>query len=245
MTAWKQSVWLAKFEVKASMKGIMKGIITLIASALVLAVFFTVVFSDSDLENMTIVFDVLFLLIFWIVPASFRPKEFQIKKMGGDTWASPYFVMLNQLPITKNVLAMSRFISYFSISIPFYVFLLTLIYAFSSEYREVMSIGSYLVFSIIWIGFGIVFGAMFPASDVGDKMSTMKTVVISVLFYGGLLAILIAFYYVYDQGIVGLTMHAAREWPFLSIVISIILAFVSLLYSKKYVYKRMDKVDYL
>lgn len=241
MGEWKQALWLAKFEIKASVQ----GILLLFAMTLGLSLFFTSVFSGSVLEAAPLVFDVFFLLTFWMVAASFRPKEFQLKKIGGDTWASPYFIMLNQLPITKNVLVMSRFISYFIVSIPFHVLVLTLIYAFSSEYRDVLPIASYLVFSIIWISFGIACGAMFPAGDAGEKMSTTKLVVFNILLWGGLLAILIAINIIYNQGIVAWTMYAAKEWPFTSTAVSIIVVIGNLLYYKGYMYKKIDKVDYL
>ncbi|KOP79590.1 hypothetical protein ACFFHH_02240 [Cytobacillus solani] len=241
MSEWKQARWLAMFEVKASLK----GIITLIALSFGLAIFFTEVFSITIMEDVPIVFDVFFLFTFWVLAASFRPKEHQLKRMGGDIWVSPYFIMLNQLPVKKNVLVLSRFISYFTISIPFHILVLILIYTLSSEYRAYMPVGSYLVFSIIWLSFGVLCGSMFPASDVGEKISTLKAIVYSVLFYGGILAVLIVIYYVFNKGIVEMTMYAAKEWPLPSILISILLAAIGLLYYKGYVYKRIDKVDYL
>lgn len=241
MSDWKHAWWLAMFEVKASLK----GIITLVALSFGLGIFFTEVFSITIMKDVPIIFDVFFLFTFWVLSASFRPKEHQLKRMGGDIWVSPYFIMLNQLPIKKNVLVLSRFISYFTISIPFHILVLILIYALSSEYRVFMPAISYLVFSIIWLSFGVLCGSMFPASDVGEKISTLKAIVYSVLLYGGILAVLIVIYYVFNKGIVEMTMYAAKEWPLTSILISILLAVIGLLYYKGYVYKRIDKVDYL
>lgn len=241
MIEWKQAWWLAMFEVKASLK----GIITLGAVAIGLAIFFTEVFSSTLIKDVPIIFDVFYLFTFWVLAASFRPKELQLKRMGGDIWVSPYFTMLNQLPIKKKVLVLSRFISYFTVSIPFHILVLMLTYTLSSEYRADMPIGSYLVFSIIWLSFGVLCGSMFPASDVGEKMSTVKVVVFNLLFFGGILAALIMIYYVFEIGIVEMTMYASKGWPFTSIFISILLAAIGLFYYKGYVYKRIDKVDYL
>ncbi|QED46359.1 hypothetical protein [Cytobacillus dafuensis] len=241
MSEWKQACWLAMFEVKSNLK----GIITLAAMAVGLSIFFTLVFSISEMEDVTIVYDIFFVLTFWVVAASFRPKEIQLKKMNGGTWASPYFVMLNQLPITKNVLVMSRFIGFFIISIPFNVLVLTLIYALSTEFREAMPITTYIVFSIIWLCIGFTVGSMFPASDVGEKMSMLKLVIFNILFYGALLAIYVGIFYVYGQGVVAWTMHAAREWPQLSIAVSLLIAIINFLFAKGYIYKKIDKIDYL
>ncbi|MBS4192526.1 hypothetical protein KHA94_20495 [Bacillus sp. FJAT-49705] len=241
MSEWKQACWLAMFEVKSSLK----GIITLAAMALGLPLFFTELISFSVLEDAPIVYDFFFVFIFWTVAASLRPKEIQLKKMSGDSWVSPYFIMLNQLPIKKNVLVMSRFISYFSISIPFHALFLTIYYALSPELREVMPNASYIVFSIIWICFGIMSGSIFPASDVGEKLSTWKIVVFNIFFFGAIIAIFLGFYFVYGQGIVAGTIHAANEWPLLSIAVSILIAVMGFLYSKGYIYKKIDKVDYL
>lgn len=241
MSDWKQAWWLAMFEVKASLKGIFK----LAALSFLLALFFSEIYSSNLIKDVPIVFDVFYLFTFWVLAASFRPKELQLKRMGGDIWVSPYFIMLNQLPIKKKILVLSRLISYFTISIPFHILVLILIYAISSEYRGVMPIGSHLVFSTIWLSFGVLCGSMFPASDVGEKMSTFKAVVFNIIFFAGILAILLVIYNVFNKGIVEMTIYASKGWPLTSIFISILLAAIGLLYYKGYMYKRIDKVDYL
>ncbi|MBP3041794.1 hypothetical protein J9303_20340 [Bacillaceae bacterium Marseille-Q3522] len=96
--------------------------------------------------------------------------------------------MLKQLPIKRNVLILSRFFAFFTFSIPFHVLLLSTFYLFSSEIRSQLLLVPYLVFSIIWLCIGVILGAMFPTSDIGDKLTYKMWVfalVYGILLYGG------------------------------------------------------------
>ncbi len=239
MNTMKQALWLVKFEMKASVKQYF--------FLLGFAIFYGIFFSMTISLHNTLLFDFFFILVFGFCAVWARPKELQLQKISEGLWASPFVVMLNQLPIPKNVLINSRFIVFYIFSIPFNLFILTFIYIFSMELRESIPAISYLIFSVIWICFGIAFGSMFPASDVGDKMpkNKWKWVAIGVLFYGGLIGSVIAVNMYSGQGIVGWSIHAAKEFPVVSILLSLMIAILSVIYYMRYMYKKIAQIDYL
>ncbi len=239
MNTWKQALWLAKFEMRASVK----PFFLLLGFMLLYGTFFSL---TIEMHN-TLFFDFFFLLVFWIMYYFTRPKEFQLQKISEGVWASPFVLMLNQLPIPKNTLIISRFLVFFIFSLPFHLFILTFIYIFSAGFRGIMPGASYIVFSIIWLCFGIASGSMFPAGDVGDKMPTKKWVFAAsaVLFYGAVLGLVIAINLFSGRGIVSWTIYAAGEYPLLSILFSCMVAIVSVIYYMRKMRKKIAQIDYL
>lgn len=239
MQEWKQALGLAMFELKASLKGFL--FVFLLYTLLALSVISTL--GDSVSINHGIV-DLLFLLAFGFVPLFMKPKEFQYQK-DGDFWGLPFFIMLSQLPITKKVLVQSRFILYFIYSFPFQFLLLALLYVLNADLQGMLSPLSYITFSIIWLSFGVYMGYMMPASDAGYKANTKKFVFDSIAQYGGSIALFVIYQYVFDYGIVYWTVIFAQKWPFLSLVLSIVLALFGCQYWKSYLKKKMGEIDYL
>lgn len=240
MQDWKQAYWLAKFEWKASIK----GFILLFLFFAVVALFFLVSFS-AYLDNDFVGFDVLFIILFALAPAWLRLKEFQIQKISGELWASPSLIMLAQLPVSNNVLTKSRFIVYFAFSFPYQLLMLIVLYAVNPEFQVMMSPISHIAFAIIWLSVGIYVGFIMPASDVGDKVSTKIMTVFSIALIAGGIGIATLFHFIFDYGIVYWTIILAQNWPLLSSIVSIFLAFLGFHYWQRYMKKTMDKRDYL
>lgn len=240
MNIVKQAWWIASFELKASVK----NLIFMLLLTVFYSGFFAFVYSENGVD---IVLDIFFILNFWLMTVWLRPKEFQYQKINEGFWASPYVLMLRKLPISKHVLVLSRFITYLTFSIPYNVFILLWFYLFSNDLREAMSLGTYISFSIIWICFGIVFGGIFPASDVGDQLKSKMWIygLYSVLLFGGLLGIIIAIFTYSDRGVVAWSIYFTSEWPAISIIFSIIIMITILLYYRNYSYKKIDENDYI
>ncbi|PWA07924.1 hypothetical protein DCC39_15890 [Pueribacillus theae] len=238
MFNWKKAYWLATFETKRSLKGII--------SLFFLLIFFLFFFVfTAHLQHSLFPYDILFLIAFGAAAVWSKPKEFQYQKLGEELWASPYFIMLHQLAVPKDILIKSRFINYYLFSIPFHILLLALLYIFSEPMRDFLTVGEYLSFSLIWICFGIYSGSLYPASDTGDVISNVKLVVYGiVLVFSGILVV-IGIRYFSGHGIVFWTMMAARNWPVLSGGLSIVLAIAGVKYWLHYAAKNMKRIDYL
>lgn len=176
MDTWKDAFWLAKMEWKKSWIGILSLLLILIA----IAFMYTVVWKDGD-KLPSIFIDIAFLLLFGLVPYTIRSKELQYQKVDGEIWGSPFFMMLNTLPIEKEVLMKSRLVQALFPSLPFQLLFLIL---FSPRFLETMSIIEYLAFMLIWLVFGISSAFTFAASDVGDRITPMMLLMWGVIIYG-------------------------------------------------------------
>src|SRR5699024_5493683 len=67
----------------------------------------------SYTEDVTIIFDIIFICLFSIMPSMFKPNDSQYQKVNGELWAAHIFVMQKHLPINERILIKSRFIIHF------------------------------------------------------------------------------------------------------------------------------------
>lgn len=242
MQDWKQGFGLAKFELRES-----KG--SLILSLL----FFLLMFSSfrsslpSYIENGFVGYDFFFILIFSVATFWAKPKAFQSNKINSELQASPILVMQSQLPIKREVLVKSRFIIHFFYSFPYQALLLILLYTFTPGLSELLSLGSYIAFSIIWLSFGIYTGYVFPMSEAGDKTATTTGAMIAylIVFLMIMFFVLIYVHFLFGNGIVYWSIVFAQKWPLLSSAISILLAFLGFKHWQHYMKKATEKLDYL
>ncbi|PKR77304.1 hypothetical protein CEY16_11255 [Halalkalibacillus sediminis] len=240
MDNWKKAAWIAKFELKKSLLGIV-----LLLVILAILPFLVHNSFEDYMQNNYMGFDGFFIIIFGFLAIWCKPKHFQYQKIEGDLWASPYFVMLHQLSIPKDVLVKSRFIVFFTYSIPFHILLLVVIYAFVPYVQSLFSIWEFVSFAIIWIGVGIVIGAIYPASDSGDYVTMQKMIVYFIAGVMGYFLVSFALYYFSDYGIVYWTAEWAANYPLISIIISVLISTLSIQYWIHYTKKNMNKIDYL
>lgn len=240
MKSWQQAFWLAKFELKNSK---LSFLYLLLFYPLITLGFISNFESYLDVNFVGI--DFFFILLFTFAAIWMKPKQFQIQQMNDKLVASPAMFMLQQLPITKDLIVKSRFIIYFIYSLPPQILLLIFLYLFTPSIHGMMEVSSYLAFAIIWLSFNIYVGGMIPASDAGDKASQRKVAVYAVVMFAGLIAFFTFFNAVSDYGIVHWTLIIAKRWPLLSGALSIILVFIGLNYWQSYMKKVMGKLDYL
>lgn len=240
MQNWKQAFWLARFELNASKKNILFSFVYfLFTGASLISVF------SSYLEKGIVLIDFLFLLMFTIGPIWTKPKDFQIQRINSELVAAPAFIMLNQLPIKQDVIIKSRFIIYFAYSFIFQVLLLVSLYAFIPELQSMLSFGTFIIFVIIWISFGIYIGYIFPATDAGEKTTSTKSTIYTVLMVVAAIVVFTIYQIMFQHGIVHWTIIFAQKWPALSTIISIVLAILGYNYWQRYMKKVANKIDYL
>lgn len=239
METWKQAFSLAMFEVKASRK----NFVTLLFFLAVFGFAFTGVFSEVG-EKLFFFYDLLFLMFFSIAPTWIKAKEFQYQKLGDERWGTPYFNFLHQLAIPNHVLIRSRFVNYLIISIPLHLAVFMIMFFFTNS-NDMLPIGNFIAFSLIWFCFGIYGGLLYPASDTGDVISNLKLTIYFIIIVVGFIGSLLLTFLLTGRGIVQWTVVAATHWPLLSSVISIFLAIVGLNVWLSYAAKNMKKIDYL
>lgn len=239
METWKKACSLASFELKASWKSIFTFAIALVVVVMLIAP----IFSEMG-QQLKFFYDLMFLMIFIVIPSWLRKKEFQYQKIGEETWGASYFIFLHQMAIPKEILLKSRFVNYYFFAIPFHVLFFVLLFIFS-EARNAYSFGEYIVFSLIWICFGIYAGSLMPASDTGDVISNLRLAIYTILILLGIGGLFFFIHFILGaEGIVFWSLKAAKRWPLLASVLSVLLAIAGVKYWLHYAAKNMQKIDY-
>ncbi|WP_433956800.1 hypothetical protein [Cytobacillus horneckiae] len=240
MNEIKEAWRLASFEIKASWK----HLIFMVFYAILIGLGFSVFITETGLSLIT---DLFFILVFWCGSAWIKPKFFQLQKLDDGVYASTYFLLLNQLAIPRNIIINSRFFVYYFFSIPFNLLMLIALYiGLSVGVKEMMTLGSFLAFSIIWLSFGIGAGSMFPVADIGEKFRDNKLLLYLevIFFYGGAIAIMILVNQLSSNGLVDWSIYAAQRWPVVSIIIAITIGLATFLYSKNQMQRKIPNIDY-
>lgn len=239
MEDWKQAAALAKFEFRHSKRALIPLGFMLIVYA------FLMIYSAPQLVE-TVFYDLFFLIFIGMAASWAKPKEFQLNKMRNGSWGSPYFLMLHQLPIRKEVLIKNRFVVYYAYSIPSHFLFLLSIYLFSEKIRTILTFPEYAAFMIIWLSFGIYWGTSFPLADIGDtkKRGTFEMGIYAVLFFVPIIGGVFLLQHFTGYGAVYWSMMIAKNWPILSSILSIILAIVCTLYGLRQANKKIRKIDY-
>lgn len=246
MHEWKQAWVLSKIELKRQPMWFVLSALFFIFLAFFMGIGFQhYVTGDQAFQDNNPGYDLVFLFLFWAVPYWMRPKDFRYQMVASDFWVNPYFIKLQQLPIPDSVIVKSRFTTYIAQSIPIYVLFLVLMYIVSGLAGEWMPIGNFVAFSIIWLAFSVYTGHVFPASDAGDRISPFKLVLLYIVFFAIGIGIYILFRFVLPYNIVAWTVLFASEWPLLSSILSIALAFFGMRYWMYHMKKTMNRQDYL
>src|SRR5690625_652314 len=205
MKSWKEAYWLAKFELKESKLSFLFLLLFYLLIILGLISNF-----ESYLDANFVGLDFFFVLLFTYAGIWTKPKHFQVQQMNDELVASPTILMLQQLPITKDLIVKSKFIIYFVYSVPPQILLLISLYIFTPSLHGMIEISSYLVFAIIWLSFGAYIGGVIPASDAGDKASKLKVAVYGVLLLIALIVFFTIFRLFSDHCIVHWTIFLAK-----------------------------------
>ncbi|MDQ0158241.1 hypothetical protein [Alkalibacillus salilacus] len=199
---------------------------------------------EGVLDGGGIGLDYFYLAMFGLIYGWLVPRSFQYQKISAETYASPIFFMLHKLPIANHVLVRSRFIIFYLNAIPVLT-LLFIGFTFIPELQQVLSTNGFVAFAAIWMSFGLSVGALFPASDLGDRgITNMKLVAITI---GLIIAITLAIlpsYIFYDDGIMNLSIEIANRWPFISIAIAVFTAIIANKLWINYAMSKMKQVDF-
>lgn len=239
MDSWKKAYGLALLELRESKRGFILSFVFYFFIAIYVISSF-----PSYLEKNFLGVDSLLIIAFTIAPLWARPKPFQVRKLNSGNVA-PSVVMLLQFPIQKDIIIKSRLIIHYVNSLPFQFILLASIYLFSRSVQDMMTLGTYIVFVIIWLSFSVYIGGMMPIADIGDDTPPFKMVVYTILTIIVVLYIYLMITFLSDFGIVQWTLIFAEKWPVASTILSIAFAVIGYKYWYHYMKKQLRTLDYM
>lgn len=240
MESWKQAFWLAKLELKHSKKSIL-----LLLSTIIVILLLVVPIIPDYFENSSLGLDFFFIVTFTFASQWARPKEFQSQKMSNGLWASHFLMKLNQLPIKSEIIVKYRLLTYLMISVPFQLLFLTCLYALTPILQNKMTIGTYLIFSIIWLCFSIYIGSSQLVSEAGFNILLNMIISFLLIILVLVFSFIIIFYKVYTGGFVHWTIFTATNHPIFTIAVSLLLAVIGMVFWMKLMQRKMETVDYL
>lgn len=247
MFEWKQAWQLSKIELKNNIFRFIPSILLVVFLAVILGISYHAYKGEHVFfnEQNPGLFDIVFIALFVILPYLVQPKNFRYQQIDGNLWASPYFIKLLHLAIPEKVIIKNRFLTYFILSVPFHIIFLVFFYLTLGLKGESMSPITFVAFSIIWLSFGIYAGYCYPASDAGDQLSTLKRNLVSILCGGIIIGLFLLIKHYSSFAIVAWTIYFATNWPVLSSILSIFLAFIGVRFWMYHMEKTMKKIDYL
>lgn len=239
MNPWKKAFQLSLLELRESTR----GFLTLIFFYAIITLYL-IISMPSYLEKNFLGVDILFLIAFSLAPTWARPKHFQIQK-SQHGFIVPSVIMLQHLPIPKDIILKSRIIVHSLYTLPVQILLLLFLYLLSEPLQDMMSFGTYLVFMTIWLMFGIYVGGMFLVGDMGDDTPLLKSIMYTILLLIITVSVLLAINLISAFGIVNWTIIFAKDWPMISTIVSIILAWLGSIYWYRYMKTQLKKLDYM
>lgn len=239
MENWKQAFWLTKFELKYYLKSFL-----LLIGVLIMLLIFIVPTMADYFENSTLGIDVFFIFAFCIITTWVKPKQFQNQDDNNGWLLSPYLVMLQQLPAKREIIIKHRFLTYIIITIPFSLLFLVSLYILTPVIHDTMTIGNYLVFSILWLCVSIYLGCSGIIAEAGVNIF-FSIVRGFVLGFISVMTIIVVFHKLYPHGFVHWTIYISTHYPIPVMLISILLAIFGFKFWMKRMNRKIEKVDYL
>ncbi|WP_010097743.1 hypothetical protein [Ornithinibacillus scapharcae] len=241
MKNWLIAYQLNKWEIKESM-------VSILFTYLATIVFFAFFIKEmpSYLDNGTILFDLLFLLVFGASPLFPKPKRFETQHLQGNFLVSPIVLLQKQLPIQHDVITKGRILIHSVYTLPILLICLSGLYVMT-PLQDILTIGSYISFATMWLSFSFYMGYIIPRLSIGARgfwttnsgFSIVITVIVALVFLG------LSFEYVlFENGIVYWTIMFAKESPLFSATVSIMLAFIGYRYWKYKMLKTLRTIMY-
>ncbi|MGE8202952.1 hypothetical protein ACQKP0_00080 [Heyndrickxia sp. NPDC080065] len=242
--SWIDAWWLTKFEIKKIKFSLLLSVLVVVVYSFAYSTLFPN-FKITDQMFSKVFFDLLFVAGVTTIPYLGRTKDYGLKRLYGDFWGTSYFNFLFQTPISKKALVKSRFLTYGLQSLVLNIILLVLFYILSQPFQESLTLGNFILFTIVWLTLGLQASAMLAASEVGSEMSMSKIIFYSILVYTIILGAAFWYYKATGLGIVEGTINLIVSYPVFTLVGSILLLIIGYFLWGRYSFKIITKNNYL
>lgn len=195
--------------------------------------------SDPDSITMNgVILDFLFVLIIPYFGSLFLQEYWSFQVLQDDTFTRELF-FLRTLPISCQTIVNTRFICLWMIGLVMGITFFLGIYLFSQEVRAHTDGISFLWFSLIWMGFSLLVGGIFPLLELGTngKGFFWFQILLSPLF-----VIPIIGHFVFrNQSIVEWTLDLAQHRGGISALVSFLIGSIGLLIWRRLTLRTLEK----
>lgn len=237
MNEWQQAFLLTTYNIRSSIK-------ELLLLFLIYIVIFIVIISSlhTYFNNGSFIFDLFFIGVFsglatqWVKWDSLQRNE-----------SLSRFMLFLQLPFKHSTIIKSWFITNLLNTLPFITFLLTFLYAFSTDFKTMMPPFTYICFAIVLLSFSVITMEGIPTNKTKMVVNniTTKRLVILILSFLLFLGIFIFVTFFSNYGIMHWLIIIVQKSPSLLAIVSIVFATLVLWYRYKHIQKQIVKEDFL
>ncbi|TSB44986.1 hypothetical protein [Alkalicoccobacillus porphyridii] len=175
---------------------------------------------------------------------SIRPKSFRMHEQKGGLYSAPFLLLLRTMPFSEKVIVRSRVYLYVMISLVLNSIVGSLTYFVATDLRELIPVSLFPVWLIVWNVIMLLGGTYIPASEAG-KIYTKKylTFFNLIFFIGGIAGLLLIAIYS-GNGLFAWAVIFMINYPIWSLIISILIGFLSIICTSYYMKRYMREVDY-
>ncbi|WP_100371905.1 hypothetical protein [Bacillus sp. FJAT-45037] len=235
----RQLLW---FELKST--PVFKYLLTFFAIAVIVFLTNNLAVDITSESRLPVFYDIMFISAICVPIFILRYKPFTISDLKGGLYASSFFILLKQTPISDKVIRKSRFIMTGIYTFALNSLLFLLLYFYSTPFQQWLSGTEAIVLWISWLAISYLMGGSFAAGEPGQVYTTTYLVVFTVVFYGIVIGILTGFNIVFGMPIVAWTIIMAQSQPLLLLLISLATLVISTLILLNEYNRYIKSVDY-
>lgn len=239
MKRWKNAWELTKFEYRTIPPSYLQ-IFLLLGFGL-----FILVTTITDVEEQaTLGAEWMLFLVVIVFPYLLRSEHIRGKNIGNREWASPQLVLTQTLPISHKTIATYRMVSYMVMIIVMNSLLFPLLYIISPYMRSIAPIGTYVIFIIMWICLAVALGGFQIHAEAGFYVVTYVFFLLFIMIPLAIVFAVVLFYKNYTMGMIQWMLDAAASYPSLTVVGSILLAWIGWVFHVHIITRKLTKTDY-
>jgi len=185
-----------------------------------------------------------FIILLTVLIITVRPTVFRNRNISFNFQACKHLIHLQQLPIKKSTIILYRLITNYMLLIPLLIVYLITLYIVISPLQELLPLGNYLVFSILWLTICSIVLNIQVITDFGTNI-LFSYIYLIFIFFPIVIVGIILFYMFFDQSLFSIIVHICNNYPVITSITSLLVIGVSILISYHWSLKRIRKMDYL
>lgn len=231
---------LIHYKVKKSIKSLVGAWLATILLSLFTSGLLNGMFpSDPDSITMNgVILDFLFVLIIPYFGSLFLQEYWSFQVIQDDTFTRE-LSFLRTLPISSQTIVNTRFICLWMTGLGIGITFFLGIYLFSHEVRAHIDMLPFLWFSLIWMGYSLLAGGIFPFLELGTngKIFFWSQILLSPLF----VVPIIGHFFFRKHSIVEWTLDLAQHRGAFSALVSFLIGSIGLLMWRRLTLRTLEK----
>lgn len=161
---------------------IIKYVLTIVILGLIAFVVTPYLHVVTTGERLSVMADILVFLTLSVPIALIRYKPFTVQNVKGDLYASSFFILLKQAPISAKAIRKSQFIITALYTVCFNVPLFMIVYMLSADLQLTLSIGQAIILGIFWLSISYIWGGIYAAGVPGGTYSSLAMTIWLIIY---------------------------------------------------------------